>query len=119
MRGTAVTNLFTRSTRAIWHRYGWRISLSLALVASRLTPAGMARPIKPLMIALIRCGENSLSIYCLGVLLAFLADVVMVEVSGGFAIQLALSSAGIAAMVIAANFPAWEAQHDRRGPKLF
>jgi hypothetical protein len=53
------------------------------------------------------------------VLLAFLADVVMVEVSGGFAIQLALSSAGIAAMVIAANFPAWEAQHDRRGPKLF
>lgn len=93
--------------------------LSLAVVVSRLTPPEWHGPIRPLMMAMIRCGENSLSIYCLGVLLAFLAHVVMVEVSGSFAMQFALSSAGIAVMVIAANLLTWESQHDRRGPKLF
>ncbi|MGA7804260.1 OpgC domain-containing protein [Bradyrhizobium sp.] len=93
--------------------------LSLAFVVSRLTPPEWHGPVRPLMIALIRCGENSLSIYCIGVLLAFLAHVCIVEVSGGFAMQLALSSAGIAIMVGAANLLTWESRHDRRGPKLF
>ena len=64
-------------------------------------------------------GENSLAIYCLGVLLAFLAHVVLVEVSAGFAMQVAVSIGGIVAMVVAATLWTWEAKLDRRGPKLF
>jgi hypothetical protein len=93
--------------------------LSLAFVISRLTPPEWHGPIRPLMIGLIRCGENSLSIYCIGVLLAFIAHVVLIDVSGSFAMQVAVSSAGIAIMVIVANLLTWESQHDRRGPKLF
>jgi hypothetical protein len=93
--------------------------LSLALVVSRLTPPDWHGPVRPVMTAMIRCGENSLSMYCLGVLLSFVAHVILVEASGGFAMQLAVSVAGIAAMVVAATLLTWESRFDRRGPNLF
>lgn len=93
--------------------------LSLAFIVSRLAPLEWRGPIRPLMTAMIRCGENSLSIYCIGVLLAFLGQVLLVDVSGGLAMQVVISVIGIAAMVIAATLLTWESQLDRRGPKLF
>ncbi len=93
--------------------------LSLALVVSRLTPPVWRGPIRPLMIAMIRCGENSLLIYCLGVLLAFIAQVILTEVSASLAIQAAVSFGGIVVMTVAATILTWESRLDRRGPKLF
>jgi hypothetical protein len=93
--------------------------LSLALVVSRLTPPDWHGPVRPAITAMIRCGENSLSMYCLGVLLSFVAHVILVEWSGGFAMQLAVSVIGIAAMVVAATLLTWESRFDRRGPNLF
>jgi hypothetical protein len=93
--------------------------LSLAIVVSRLTPPEWRGPIRPLMMAMIRCGENSLSMYCLGVLLAFIAHVVLIEISAGLAMQLAVSISGIVIMIVFATFSTWESQIDRRGPKLF
>jgi hypothetical protein len=51
--------------------------------------------------AMIRCGENSLS------------------TDRTFAIQLLISVAGIAIMIVAATLLTWELQPDRRGPRLF
>ncbi|WP_240535775.1 OpgC domain-containing protein [Bradyrhizobium sp. STM 3809] len=93
--------------------------LSLAFVVSRLAPPQWHGPIRPLMTAMIRCGENSLSIYCIGVLLAFVGQVVLTDVAGGFAMQLLISVTGIAVMVLAATLLTWESQVDRRGPRLF
>jgi hypothetical protein len=93
--------------------------LGLAVVVSRLTPLDWHPLMQPWMMAMIRCGENSLSIYCLGVLLSFLAHLVLVEVSGGLAMQIAVNVAGIALMILAATLLTWETQLDRRGPKLF
>lgn len=93
--------------------------VSLAIVVSRLTPLEWHGPIRPLMMAMIRCGENSLSMYCLGVLLAFVAHAVLIDVSPSLAMQLAVSIAGIVVMVVFATFLTWETQFDRRGPKLF
>jgi hypothetical protein len=93
--------------------------LALAIGVSRLTSPNWRGPIKLLVVAMIRCGENSLVTYCLGVLLAFLGHVILVEVSVSFAMQLAVSIGGIVVMVIAATLWTWEARHDRRGPKLF
>jgi hypothetical protein len=93
--------------------------LSLALVVSRLTPPEWQGPMRPLMMAMIRCGENSLPMYCLGVLLSFLAYVILIDVSGSFAMQLVVSIGGIAVMVFAATLLTWESRLDRRGPKLF
>jgi hypothetical protein len=93
--------------------------LALAICVSRLTSPVWRGPIWLLVVAMIRCGENSLVTYCLGVLLAFLGHVILVEVSASFAMQLAVGIGGIIVMVIAATLWAWEARLDRRGPKLF
>jgi len=93
--------------------------LSLALVISRLTPPNWEGPIRPLLTAMIRSRENSLVIYCLSVLLAFVAQALLVEVSGTAAMQAEVSFAGIAIMVASATLLTWESKLDRRGPRLF
>jgi hypothetical protein len=99
----------------------WRLLhfLALALVFLRLTPRDWRGLTKPWMTAAIRCGENSLAMYCLGVLLSFIGHVVLIERSGNIVMQAAVSIAGIALMIIAATILTWETKLDRRGPKLF
>src|SRR5262249_38689170 len=50
----------------------------------------------------MRCGENSLQIYCLGVLLVLASHVALLDISDGLAMQIALSLGGILAMIVAA-----------------
>ena len=56
----------------------------------------------PVMRGATRCGENSLPIYCLGVLLALASYVALLDISDGLAMQIALSLAGIPVMIVAA-----------------
>jgi hypothetical protein len=93
--------------------------LALAIVISRLTPPQWHGPTKLVMTAIIRCGENSLAIYCLGVLLSFIGHVVLTKINDTLAMQAAVSIAGIVLMCVAATLMTWEAKLDRRGPKLF
>ncbi len=93
--------------------------LALAVVVSRLTPPDWRGLMKPWMMAMIRCGENSLAIYCVSVLLSFAGFAILKEISGSLAMQAAVSVAGIVLMVAAATLMTWEAKLDRRGPKLF
>jgi hypothetical protein len=93
--------------------------LALAVVIVRLTSRDWHGLPKSLLTAMIRCGENSLPIYCLSVLLSFIGHVILVECSGGFAIQAAVSIAGILLMSVAATLLTSEARLDRRGPRLF
>ena len=93
--------------------------LALAVVVSRLMPHDWRGLMKPWMMAMIRCGENSLAIYCAGVLLSFAGFVILQGSSGSLAMQAAVSVAGIVLMVAAATLITWEAKLDRRGPKLF
>jgi hypothetical protein len=41
--------------------------LALAIVVSRLTPPDWHGLMKPSIVAMIRCGENSLAMYCLSI----------------------------------------------------
>ena len=51
----------------------------------------------------IRCGQNSLPIYCVGVLLAFVSHMTLLDISNGLAMQIALSLGGITAMIVSAT----------------
>jgi hypothetical protein len=93
--------------------------LAMAVLVSLFIRQDWHGMIKPWMVTMIRCGENSLPIYCFSVLLSFLAFVVLQQVSGSLAMQAAASAVGIALMIAAATFLTWEAKLDRRGPKLF
>jgi hypothetical protein len=56
----------------------------------------------PVMRAAMRCGQNSLPIYSLGVLLVLASNVALLDISDGLAMQIALSLGGILAMIVAA-----------------
>jgi hypothetical protein len=93
--------------------------LALAAVVSRLTPPDWRGLMKPWMVAMIRCGENSLATYCLSVLLSFIGYVILVRVSSAIAMQVVVGVTGIAIMIATATLMTWTAKQDRPGPKLF
>jgi hypothetical protein len=76
---------------------------ALAILAVWLVPRDWRGLTTPAMRGAIRCGENSLSIYCLGVLLALASHIVLVGISDGLAMQIALSLAGTLVMIAVAS----------------
>jgi hypothetical protein len=93
--------------------------LALAFLVSRFVPANWHGLIKPWTAALIRCGENSLPIYCVSVLMSFAGLVILTEFSGKLAMQAVVTVVGILLLILIASVLTWEAKRDRRGPKLF
>ena len=63
----------------------------------------------------ILCGQHSLEIFCAGVFLAFAAHFVLVEVSDGILMQVAVSAFGIAAMIATAALLSWYKKIEGRG----
>ena len=87
--------------------------LALALVVSRLIPPQArflaSQAARPFVI----CGRNSLHIFCLGILLSVIGQLVLNEFFGGIPMQLAVSAAGIAIMIGVAAFMEWYAAAQR------
>ncbi|UPJ54161.1 OpgC domain-containing protein [Bradyrhizobium sp. 200] len=77
--------------------------LAMAVLAAWFVPRNWPWLMTPVMRGAIRCGQNSLPIYCLGVLLAFASYRVLLDISGGPAMQIALSAGGILAMIATAT----------------
>jgi hypothetical protein len=77
--------------------------LAVAVLAAWLVPRNWRGLTTPVMRGAIRCGQNSLPIYCLGVLLTFASHVVLLDISDGPAMQIVLSLGGVAAMIATAT----------------
>ena len=76
--------------------------LAIAVLAAWLMPRDWRGLKTPLMRGAIRCGQNSLPVFCVGVLLAFASHMALTGISNGLAMQIALSLGGIGAMIAAA-----------------
>jgi len=77
--------------------------LAIAVLAGWLIPHNWRMLKTPVMRGAIRCGQNSLPIYCLGVLLAFASQMALLRISNGLAMQVVLSIGGIVAMIVGAT----------------
>src|SRR5258708_4382130 len=77
--------------------------LAVAVLAAWLVPRNCRGLTTPVMRGAILCGQNSLPIYCLGVLLALVSYMALLDISNGLAMQIALSVGGIMAMVATAT----------------
>ena len=77
--------------------------LAIAVLAARFVPRDWRWLKKPVMRGAIRCGQNSLPIYCVGVLLAFASHMALLNISDGLAMQIVLSLGGIGAMIATAT----------------
>jgi hypothetical protein len=72
----------------------------------------------PIFRPLIKCGQQSLEVFCFGVFLAVLAHVVLVEVSGTIWMQIVVSAAGITMMTLLAYYRSWSKAADRKPAKV-
>jgi len=61
---------------------------------------------------LIKCGQQSLPVFCLGVFLSFVGHFTLMLSSGSLLEQLLVSTSGIAAMTLAAYYLSWSRQQD-------
>ena len=77
--------------------------LALAVLVAWFVPRNWRGLTTPVMRCAICCGQNSLPIYCLGVLLAFAGHLALFDISDGLAMQMAVSFVGIAAMIATAT----------------
>lgn len=76
-------------------------------------------PLAIVLRAAIRCGENSLSIYCFGVVLSLAGGIVLARIDSGIAMQIAVSVAGLVAMGFVASVLTWVRIESRQHPALF
>ncbi|HWW48132.1 MAG TPA: OpgC domain-containing protein [Xanthobacteraceae bacterium] len=81
--------------------------LALAAVTVHFLPRDWAGLSSPWLQPLIRCGQHSLEIFCLGVFLAFAGHFILVEFSGGAWMHFFVSLAGVVIMSAAAWVFSW------------
>jgi hypothetical protein len=62
---------------------------------------------------LVLCGQQSLEIFCLGIILSALAHFILTEYGASVTMQLAVNAAGIAVMFLTAQVIAWYKTVDR------
>jgi hypothetical protein len=67
---------------------------------------------------LIRCGQHSLEVFCVGVYLSFVVHFILITVSDSLPAQLALGVCGLAIMTAVAWYRAWSKGVDRLVPRI-
>jgi hypothetical protein len=67
----------------------------------------------PVFRPLIKCGQQSLEVFCVGVFLAFIAHVVLETISDSFFAQVLVGAAGLAIMTGVAYYRSWSKQVDK------
>jgi hypothetical protein len=87
--------------------------LAMAIVVVRLVPASSAFLRWRITLPIIRCGQQSLQIFCLGILLSVLAHFVLSEWSASLAVQIGINLAGFGLMIATAALLTWYRDMDR------
>jgi hypothetical protein len=87
--------------------------LILALLVVRFIPIDWPGLGWPLFRPLIKCGQQSLAVFCVGVFLSFIAHVVLETISYAFFSQLFVGAAGLSIMTAIAYYRSWSKQIDK------
>jgi hypothetical protein len=77
--------------------------LALAVLVVWFVPRDWRWLTRAVMRGAILCGQNSLPIYCLGVLLTLASHLALLDISDGLIMQIALSVGGVLVMIVAAS----------------
>jgi hypothetical protein len=81
-------------------------------VITRLIPKDWPGLRWPVFDPLIKCGEQSLAVFCVGVFLSFIGHFTLIISSGSVTMQILVSISGIAAMTVVAYYISWSKQQD-------
>jgi hypothetical protein len=92
---------------------------ALALIVARLVPHTWRGLSSRWATVAIRCGENSLTIFCLSVLLSLAGHVILEKMFGTALMQIVISIAGISLMIATATLLTRAARLERGKARLF
>jgi len=92
--------------------------LAIAVLVARFVPSEWRGLTVPILRGAARCGENSLEIYCAGVVLSLAAHLLLLRISGGVAAQAAVSAAGVVLLTGLATLSTRISVGSRQHPKL-
>jgi hypothetical protein len=90
----------------------------LAFFVTRFLPRDWAGLQWPVLRPMIKCGQQSLEVFCTGVFLAVIAHLVLVEVSNSIWMQILVSAVGIALMTVLAYYRSWSKKVDKAPAKV-
>jgi hypothetical protein len=88
--------------------------LALAIASAHIVRRDSALLRGPVAQWIIRCGQHSLQIFCLGILLSVLGYIVLTSVRGDIPMQLAIDFGGILLMVAVAALLTWSKASGRQ-----
>jgi hypothetical protein len=86
--------------------------LALAFIATHLVPADHPGLQWRSLRAVIRCGEEWLAVFCVGVFLSLAGHLILITGANLMVMQIAVSLAGFAAMAAVAYYIAWSKRQD-------
>jgi len=93
--------------------------LALAVIAVRFVPGGWPGLNSRWLWPMILCGQRSLEIFCLGVVLGFTGYFVLTELSAGLGLHVLVGICGILLMSAAAWLLSWYKHYvDKGGPRI-
>jgi hypothetical protein len=85
----------------------------LVLLVVRFIPINWPGLEMPMFRPLVKCGQQSLEVFCVGVFLAFIAHFVLEATSNTFSSQLLVGAAGLSLMTAVAYYRSWSKQIDK------
>ncbi len=87
--------------------------LALAYLAVQVVPSTAAWLKGPMAAPVLACGRQALHSFCLGILLSFAAQTVLVHVNGSLSAQFLVTVLGLAGMVVLARLLTWYQSAER------
>ncbi|QWG25457.1 OpgC domain-containing protein [Bradyrhizobium sediminis] len=79
----------------------------LIIVGARLIPIDAPGLEAAIWRPLVKCGQQSLEVFCVGIYLSFIASLVLERISGGVLAQLLVGTCGLAIMTAVAYYRSW------------
>ena len=92
--------------------------LALAFVFTSLVPRDWSPLRSTVLQPVIKCGEEWLSVFCVGVFLSFAAHLVLITTTNSLLMQVLVSVAGISIMIGVAYYISWSKRQDRNRSSL-
>lgn len=93
--------------------------LAIAIIVLKFVPRDWKVLTTPILVAAVKCGENSLEIYCISVLLSLAGHALLIDVSSGIWMQFVVSSVGIAILIASGVGLTWLKRESRSREGLF
>jgi hypothetical protein len=85
----------------------------LIIVGARLIPIDAAALQAAIWRPLVKCGQQSLEVFCVGIYLSFIASLVLERTSAGIVVQLLVGGCGLAIMTAVAYYRSWSKRAEK------